>query len=89
MPSAAASRRNLARWRERARVRSAQESLALKVCMWQWGLLSPEHRSPSMQAELAMALGVSRRYMRRILKRTLFYAPIELLAGSPTTPGHG
>lgn len=88
MPSPAASRRNLAHWRERAGLRSAQESLALKICVWQWGLLSPEHRSPSTQAELAKALGVSRRYVRRILKRTFFDAPIERLAASPVTPAH-
>jgi transcriptional regulator with XRE-family HTH domain len=53
------------------------------------GLLSPEHRRPSTQAEFAKALGVSRRYVSRILKRTFFDAPIELLAASPVTPGHG
>lgn len=88
MPSPRSSRLNLARYRERAGLRTAQESLAIKRCIWQWGLLSPEHRTPSTQGALAAALGVRRSYVWRILKCLPFDAPLELLASSPITPAH-
>ncbi len=88
MPSPKSSRLNLTRWRERAGLRSAQESLAIKRCIWQWGLLSAEHRKPATQGELARALGVRRQYVTRILKSLVFDAPLELLAASPVTPAH-
>jgi ParB-like chromosome segregation protein Spo0J len=88
MPSPRSSRLNLARFRERAGLRTPQESLAIKRCIWQWGLLSPEHRKPATQGELARALGVRRQYVTRMLKRLPFDAPIEMLAASPVTPAH-
>ncbi len=88
MPSPRSSRLNLAHYRERAGLRTAQESLALKKCIWQWALLSPEHRKPATQGELAAALGVRRQYVSRILKRVVFDAPLDMLAASPMTPGH-
>jgi hypothetical protein len=88
MPSPRSSRLNLARWRERAGLRTPQESLAVKRCIWQWGLLSPEHRRPATQGELARALSVRRQYVTRILKSLVFDAPIEMLVASPITPAH-
>lgn len=88
MPSPRSSRLNLANWRERAGLRTSQESLAIKRAIWSWGLLSPEHRKPETQGELARALGVRRQYVTRILKQLPFEAPIELLAASPVTPAH-
>jgi hypothetical protein len=88
MPSPRSSRLNLARYRERAGLRTPNESLAINRCIWQWGLLSPEHRKPATQGELAKALGVRRSYVWRILRRLPFDAPIELLAASPITPAH-
>jgi DNA-binding IclR family transcriptional regulator len=58
------------------------------MSLWQWSLLSPEYRKPHTQAELAEALGVSRRYVRRILKRLAFDAPLDLLERSPVTPAY-
>jgi hypothetical protein len=69
-------------------LRSANESLAIKRCIWQWGLLSPEHRKPTTQGELAKALGVRRSYVGKVLKRLPFDAPVELLEASPVTPPH-
>ena len=88
MPSPRSSRLNLARYRERAGLRTPNESLAVKRCIWQWGLLSPEHRNPSTQGELAKALGVRRSYVWRILQRLPFDAPLEMLETSPITPAH-
>ena len=88
MPSPRSSRINLEQWRQRAGLRTANESLAIKRCIWQWGLLSAEHRKPATQGELARALGVRRSYVWRVLKRLPFDAPIEMLAASPITPGH-
>jgi hypothetical protein len=88
MPSPRSSRLNLARWRERAGLRTPNESLAIKRCIWQWGMLSSEHRKPATQGELAKALGVRRSYVWRILKRLPFDAPFALLEGSPVTPAH-
>jgi hypothetical protein len=88
MPSPRSSRINLANWRERAGLRSPQESLAIKRCIWQWGLLSPDHRQPATQGGLAKALGVRRQYVTRILKSRVFEAPLELLAAGPITPAH-
>jgi hypothetical protein len=85
MPSPRSSRPNLARYRERAGLRTANESLAIKRGIWQWGLLSPEHREPATQGELAKALGVRRSYVWRILKRLPFDEP---LVTSPVTPAH-
>jgi hypothetical protein len=79
---------NLERWREKAGLRSPFESLAIKHCIWQWGLLSPEHRNPSTQGELAKALGVRRSYVGRILKRMFLDAPFGMLSASPVTPAH-
>jgi hypothetical protein len=88
MPSPRSSRLNLARWRVRAGLRTHDESLAIKQSIRQWGLLSPEHRKPATQGELARVLGLRRSYVWRILKRLPFDAPIELLATSPITPAH-
>jgi hypothetical protein len=88
MPSPKSSRLNLVRWRERTGLRTPDESLAIKHSIWQWGLLSPEFRTPGTQGELAKALGVRRSYVWRILRRLPFDAPIELLAASPITPAH-
>lgn len=88
MPSPRSSAQNLARWRKRVGMRTANESLAIKQCIWQWGLLSPDHRRPATQAELAKALGVSRAYVSKIMKRLLFEAPIDSLTASPVTPAH-
>jgi hypothetical protein len=88
MPSPRSSRINLARFRERVGLRTPQESLAIKRCIWHWGLLSPDHRQPATQGGLAKALGVRRQYVTRILKCLPFDAPIELLAASPVTPAH-
>lgn len=51
-------------------------------------MLSPEHRKPATQGELARVLGLRRSYVWRILKRLPFDAPLELLAASPITPAH-
>jgi len=88
MPSPRSSRINLARWRERAGLRTANESVAIKRAIWCWGLLSPEHRKPATQGELAKALGVRKSYVWRILKRLPFDASLEMLETSPITPGH-
>jgi hypothetical protein len=88
MPSPRSSRLNLAHYRERAGLRTSRESLAIKRCIWQWGLLSAEHREPETQGELARTLGVRRQYVTRILKRMPFDAPMEMLTASLTTPAH-
>lgn len=88
MPSPKTSAQNLARWRKRAGMRTSNESRAIKHCIWQWRLLSPGHRKPATQGELAKVLGVSRPYVSTVIKRMFLDAPIGSLTASPVTPAH-
>jgi hypothetical protein len=86
MSSARSSRLNLARWRERRGLRSADETLMVKHVIWQWYLQAEDQREPATRGGLGSTLGVSRQYVDKVIKWMPLQVPPDFSEKATVTP---